>query len=154
MPNTNTNPGLQEPAQDLLVSAADAEVLASIVDGGRRLEGQEAEAAEALVSMLMEARMVPHEKLPPDRVALNMRVTYREEPAGATRTVTLVHPREADPSKGCISVLSPIGRALLGRSTGAVSAAGMPGGRALKVRVLEAQGAGDGSRAMAEPGEA
>jgi regulator of nucleoside diphosphate kinase len=48
-----------------------------------------------------------------------------------------VHPREANANEGRISVLSPVGRALLGRKPGAVVAACAPGGRDLTLRILE-----------------
>jgi regulator of nucleoside diphosphate kinase len=123
---------------EIVVSATDAELLAGVV-GMRGRDRREADASDALASMLSEARMVPHEALPGDRVAMNTRVTYREEPGGASRTVTLVHPSQADASKGRVSVLSPIGRALLGRMAGALSAAAIPGGRAVSIRVLRAE---------------
>ena len=116
---------------ELLVSASDAETLARIVgEPGHAAEG------DALVDLLIDARLVAHERLPADRVAMNSRVTYREEPGGATRSVVIVHPREADASAGRISVLSPVGRALLGRKAGTVSSLRIPGGRALTVRLL------------------
>ena len=121
---------------ELLVSSSDAEVLASVMGDRRRTDRFEAEAADALADVLMEARMVPHEHLPVNRVAMNSRVTYREEPRGERRTVTPVHPNEANAAEGRISVLSPVGRALLGRKPGAVIATGMPGGRAVTIRVL------------------
>jgi regulator of nucleoside diphosphate kinase len=68
---------------------------------------------------------------------MNSRVSYREEPSGERRTVALVRPNEAAPSHGRISVLSPVGRALLGRRSGAVVSISVPGGRALTIRVLE-----------------
>lgn len=68
---------------------------------------------------------------------MNSRVSYREEPGGGRRTVALVHPNEAAPAHGRISVLSPVGRALLGRQAGSVASIGVPGGRALTLRVLE-----------------
>ena len=121
---------------DLLVSASDAEALASL-GGKRRLTDRlEADAAHALAEVLMDARMIPHERLPADRVAMNSRVEYREEPSGERRSVALVHPGEADLARGRISVLSPVGRALLGRKAGAVTSISVPGGRALSIRVL------------------
>ena len=121
---------------DLLVSANDAESLAPLV-GARRTDPFEADAAEALADVLMGARLVPHDRLPLDRVSMNSRVAYREEPGGAQRTVVVVLPKEADPSDGRISVLSPVGRALLGRRAGSVASITVPGGRALSIRVLE-----------------
>lgn len=122
---------------DLLVSARDVDALASLVGDRRRNDRFEAAAADALADVLMDASRVPHERLPADRVSMNSRVAYREEPGGAARTVALVHPDEAAPSDGRISVLSPVGRALLGRRAGSVASLSVPGGRALTIRVLE-----------------
>jgi regulator of nucleoside diphosphate kinase len=123
---------------DLVVSSSDAEVLASLV-GTRHLPGAETEAANALADALLEARMVPDTRLPEDRVAMNSRVSYREEPDGQRRTVALVHPAQANASAGSISVLSPVGRALLGSKRGSTVAIELPGGRTLAVRVLEVE---------------
>jgi len=49
---------------------------------------------------------------------IGSRVTYREGPARRTRTVTLVWPREGDAERGCISVVTSIGAALLGMRPG------------------------------------
>jgi regulator of nucleoside diphosphate kinase len=117
---------------ELLISTHDAETLASVVKNAF-----EAEAADALADILVDASRVPHGRLPSDRVAMNSRVTYREEPGGARRTVALVHPGEAAPGEGRISVLSPVGRSLLGRRSGSSTSIDVPGGRALTIRVLE-----------------
>ena len=85
----------------------------------------------------MHARMVPHDRLPADRVAMNSSVAYREEPDGELRCIAVVHPNDANPSVGRVSVLSPVGRALLGRKVGSMATIHVPGGRALKIRVLE-----------------
>lgn len=124
---------------ELLVSSTDAELLALIVGDRRRSPGLEADAADALADLLLDARMVPHEHLPADCIALNSRVTYRIEPGGEPRTMTLVHPNEANAGAGRISVLSPVGRALLGRRSGETIAADMPGGRDMTIHVLTAE---------------
>jgi len=123
---------------ELLVSASDAEVLASVV-GNRVVNPLEAQAVDALADLLMTARRVPHERLPADRVRMNSCVTYREEPGGSRRSVMVVHPNEADAREGRISVLSPVGRALLGRKPGAVVTASVPGGRGLSIHVLRVE---------------
>jgi regulator of nucleoside diphosphate kinase len=122
---------------ELLVSTDDAEALAPVVGDRRRSDRLEAEAADALADVLMQARLVPHDRLPADRVAMNSSVAYREEPHGEPRSVAIVHPGEAAPSEGRISVLSPVGRALLGRRPGSVANISVPGGRGLRIRVLE-----------------
>ena len=121
---------------ELVVSARDAEVLALMLGERRRPPALEAAAADALADVLLEARLVPHEELPDDRIALNSAVTYRQEPDGPRRSVVLVHPVEADAAVGRISVLSPVGRALMGRSAGSVVTVDVPGGSPLRLRVL------------------
>ena len=121
---------------ELVVSARDAEVLALMLGERRRQPALEAAAADALADVLLEARLVPHEELPEDRIALNSTVTYRQEPDGPRRSVVLVHPVEADAAVGRISVLSPVGRALMGRSAGSVVAVDVPGGSPLRLRVI------------------
>lgn len=51
-------------------------------------------------------------------VRMGSRVTYRDETTGRVREVTLVYPHEADIDLGRISVLTPIGAALIGLSLG------------------------------------
>lgn len=123
---------------ELLVSARDAEALAQVI-GWRGRQAADADAANALAELLMEARLVPHEHLPADRVAMNSRVTYEERPGGTRRTVVLVHPAEANVAGGRVSVLSPIGRALLGRQPGETIDAGAPMGRELSIHILAAE---------------
>ena len=91
-----------------------------------------------VADLLVEARLVPHEALPADRIAMNSWVAYREEPGGVRRSVILVHPIEADAARGRISVLSPIGLALLGRTEGSVVTVDVPGAKVLTVRILQA----------------
>lgn len=120
--------------QELVLSAADAELL----DHLRR--EQATEVPDALDELLMEARVVPDENVPPDRVRVNADVAYQEEaPGGARRKVTLVHPAQANAAEGRISVLSPVGLSLLGRAPGTAVDAVMPSGRALKIRIEEVE---------------
>jgi transcription elongation GreA/GreB family factor len=51
--------------------------------------------------------------------------------------VILVHPIDADASVGRVSVLSPIGLALLGRTPESLVDVALPGGRFLTARILE-----------------
>jgi regulator of nucleoside diphosphate kinase len=120
---------------EVLVSARDAEALAAIVGDRGIANGSEHAAAGALADSLMEARLVPDGELPANRVAMNTRVTYRDG-EGAHRTVCLVHPKDADPARLRISVLSPVGRALLGRRRGSTITATLPGGRGIELHIV------------------
>ena len=122
---------------ELILSAAEAEGLALMLGERRRASPLEAAAADALADLLVEARRVPHDELPADRVAMNSRVGYEEQPGKARRSVVLVHPIESDPAARRISVLSPVGLALLGRRPGARVAVELPGARRLTLRILD-----------------
>jgi regulator of nucleoside diphosphate kinase len=134
---------------DLFVSARDAEALARMLGAHRRANPFEADASDALAELLFDAHLVPDAALPADRVSMDCTVSYVEEPSGTRRTVTLAHPDEADPAKGRICVLSPVGLALLGRRRGSVAAPVLPNGRQLGIRILEIQPRGEPLRPAA-----
>ena len=118
------------------VSTADATALGLMLGERRRSHALEAAAAEALADLLSAAHVVADDALPRDRVAMGSQVTYEQLPDGARRTVTLVFPVDADAGNGRISVLSPIGLALLGRARGASVEPALPDGRRLRIRIL------------------
>lgn len=122
---------------ELILSATEAEVLALMLGERRRASPLESAAAGTLADLLVEARLVPHEDLPLDRVSMNSRVTYEELPRGERRSVVLVHPIESEAAAGRISVLSPVGLALLGRGPGASVVVELPGERRLTIRILD-----------------
>jgi regulator of nucleoside diphosphate kinase len=123
---------------ELVVSMGDAEALAAVV-GDRHLAARFESETSALAELLHEARLVPHEKLPRNRVAMNSRVSYREGSDGIARSVTIVHPAIADAGNLRISVLSPVGRALLGRRAGDAVNASVPGGRGITLHILKVE---------------
>lgn len=76
-----------------------------------------ASAAENLLIEMERARVVADAKLPADVVRMGSRVTYRTDKDDQI-DVTLVYPRDADIAEGKISVLTPVGAALIGLRTG------------------------------------
>lgn len=74
-------------------------------------------AADEMFAELDRARVVSDGWMREDIVQMGSTVQYRST-MGDTRTVTLVFPGEADISEGKVSVLTPIGTALLGLSVG------------------------------------
>jgi regulator of nucleoside diphosphate kinase len=75
------------------------------------------EAAEDLLAELERARVVPDERLKDGIARMGSTLRYATD-GGEVRTVTLVYPGEADISAGRISILTPIGAALIGLSHG------------------------------------
>jgi regulator of nucleoside diphosphate kinase len=71
----------------------------------------------ALREKLAGASVVPAHAVPIDVVTMNSKVMYRDETPGTPRFAKLVYPSQAD-GVGCLSVLSPLGAALLGAAIG------------------------------------
>ena len=75
--------------------------------------------ADRLLDELGRARIVAPSKMPKNVVAIGNAVTYRDEASGQERVVTLVYPEDADIARQRISVMTPLGVALLGLAEGA-----------------------------------
>ena len=73
--------------------------------------------ADELLYELDRASVVPAEQLPPDVVRMGSQVRYRTS-EGEQREVTLVFPSEADIDLNRVSVMTPIGAALVGLRRG------------------------------------
>jgi len=74
--------------------------------------------SDSLDHELHRATIVSHDAMPADVVAMNREVEYEDCETRSRRTVRIVFPRDANPSEGKISVLAPIGSALLGLRVG------------------------------------
>ncbi|MBJ3784934.1 nucleoside diphosphate kinase regulator [Devosia sediminis] len=73
--------------------------------------------AETLLTELDRAKVVADDKLPEGVVRMGSRVAYQTN-SGTEQTVTLVYPVDADIEQGRISVMTPIGVALVGLKAG------------------------------------
>ena len=74
------------------------------------------EVCEYLREELDRAHVLPAEKLRPDIVSLGSQVEFRDEQTGKSQEVILVYPLHADIARRRVSVLTPVGAALLGLS--------------------------------------
>jgi regulator of nucleoside diphosphate kinase len=97
--------------------------------------GRDAAAAQQLETELDRAVVVPSDELPADVVTMHSRVVFEDE-TGRRRDVQLVYPWEAAPERGRISILAPVGVALLGLSVGQVIDWPMPNGRTASLRIV------------------
>ncbi|WP_080868218.1 nucleoside diphosphate kinase regulator [Agrobacterium tumefaciens] len=79
--------------------------------------GRDLDVADELLAELERASVVEDDSLPTGVVGIGSIVTYKTE-NGQTRTVTLCYPGEADIERSMVSVMTPIGVALLGLSPG------------------------------------
>jgi regulator of nucleoside diphosphate kinase len=120
-----------EPA--IIVGNRDLRRLRSIVE--RHAGGLDGVAAERLQAELNHAIVVPQWHLPSDVVALDSTVVIEDLTAGRTRDVVLVEPEDADASRGLISVLAPLGTAILGAAEGETVVVERPQGETSELRI-------------------
>lgn len=98
----------------LVIGAEDHGRLMTMANG---LSGPMAEVADQLMTELERARVVSQDKMPDDVVRMGSTVSFTTAD-GFNRTFRLVYPGEANISEGKVSVLTPIGAALIGLSEG------------------------------------
>ena len=99
----------------IILTAADHEKLSVLANAAAHTMP---EVAAELAEELDRAHVLPQGKRAADTVCMGCEVDFRDDMTGRVQTVTLVYPNEADISKGCISVLTPIGTALIGLPVG------------------------------------
>ncbi|MCC2680769.1 MAG: GreA/GreB family elongation factor [Nitrosospira multiformis] len=90
-----------------------------------------------LQAELERAEIVEPEQIPPTVVTMNSTVRFSIDSSGQDFRLTLVYPKDVDGSGDKISVLAPVGSALLGLSTGDEIEWPRPGGGTIKVRIEE-----------------
>lgn len=99
---------------NIVVSEVDYERLLGLADS---VPEQLEEIADELMAELDRAKVVPVKRLPENVVRMGSLVEFRSND-GQERKVTLVYPGEADIAQGKISILTPIGTALIGLAPG------------------------------------
>jgi regulator of nucleoside diphosphate kinase len=99
-----------------------------------RLDAHDA-TAEALERELGRAEVVGRDDVAPGTVTMRSTARCRDEGTGQEYRVTLAYPHEAG-REGTVSVLAPVGFALLGLSVGQTIDWDVPGGRRIALTVL------------------
>jgi regulator of nucleoside diphosphate kinase len=110
---TATTP--QEPP--IVLDAAYSDRLEALAATAMR--GAAAELGDRLMREVARATVLPSREMPGDVVNIGSEVKFRDEVTGRTQTVTVVLPADADIARQRVSVLTPIGAALIGLATGA-----------------------------------
>ena len=95
---------------------------------------------EKLRGELERAQVVPSQEISGDVITMNSTVTLSDLDTNEEETYTLVYPEDADTAQGKISILAPIGTAMLGYRAGDVFEWDVPAGkRRLKVTAIHYQ---------------
>ena len=124
--------------QTIRVTEFDARRLQSLIEGSRLRDVRDAGSAEMLERHLDEAEVTPAAHIGPNTVTMNSEVRVRDLDTHEVIVFRIVFPRSAQAALGRISVLAPLGMAILGRSVGDNVTWHTPGGvRRLRVdRIL------------------
>lgn len=99
----------------IVLTDRDHEKLSSLVAA---VAGRESSAASYLSEELARASVVTMSEIGPSIVTMHSDVEFRDETNGRVIRIRLVYPHEADISGGRLSVLTPVGAALIGLSEG------------------------------------
>jgi len=132
--------------RQIVISEPNARVLRNLLRT-RKAAPHDQEHLQELSAELDRALVMEPSQVSPTVVTLHAAVRVRDLESGQRQELTLVSPREADVSAGRISVLAPLGTALIGYRQGDVVERLMPGGlrRLLIEEVLQAPVANDAS---------
>ena len=121
------------PNPKVILSSVDYDRLQALMDA----QPDSFPGKATLQAELDRADVVDPAKLPPDVVTMNSTVRFQLEPGGGTFDLRLVYPRDAAGGSDRVSVLAPVGSALLGLSVGDRIDWPGPGGTRLAVRIVE-----------------
>jgi regulator of nucleoside diphosphate kinase len=117
----------------ITVSRVDMERIEALLD---RLPAADADKLDPLRAELDRAEVVEPAAMPPHIVTMNSTVTFEDESNGEKLTLTLVYPPAAG-AAGTVSILAPVGSALLGLARDQKIDWPTPDGRKRRLKVLE-----------------
>jgi regulator of nucleoside diphosphate kinase len=102
----------------IIMNAADHEELGCAITAAGRLNDRARGEISALRSELDRAEIVAPDQVPSDVITMNSRAELLDLDTNERMEFTLVFPSEADVEEGKISVLAPLGTAMLGYRVG------------------------------------
>ena len=94
------------------------------------------DALDAIEDMLDEALLVPSTRVRPDVVTMYSTVELHDPCADQRTTLTVCYPSDAEPDKGFVSALSPLGWSLLGLHVGDTTRWVTPAGEPREARIV------------------
>src|SRR5687768_4605195 len=130
----------------IYITEVDYNRLTGLIDRTREHNGVDKEYLNKLETELERAEVVDSKNIPADVITMRSKVRLRDLVSGESNTYSLAFPTEADFAEGKISVLAPIGTAILGYKQGDTIEWPVPSGlRRLKVEEIlyQPESAGD-----------
>ena len=118
----------------IYVTEPDYHRLSALIETTRERNGVDIEYLKKLEAELDRAEIVDSKDIPDDVITMRSRVRLQDLGTGEANTYSLVFPTEADFNEGKISILAPIGTAILGYKSGDTIEWSVPSGlRRIKV---------------------
>jgi len=102
----------------IYITETDFSRLSELIVETRRTELRKSEYLIDLEAELSRAKIVPPTQIPSDVITMNSTAVIEDLENGDEMTATLVYPQDADITTGKISVLAPIGTAMIGYRSG------------------------------------
>jgi regulator of nucleoside diphosphate kinase len=133
-------------ATGIYITEVDYNRLSGLIERTRERNGDDREYLTKLEAELERAEIVDAKDVPGDVITMRSKVRLKDLVSGESNTYSLVFPTEADFAEGKISVLAPIGTAILGYRRGDTIEWTVPSGlRRLKVEEIlyQPESAGD-----------
>ncbi len=130
----------------IFITRQDRERLTLMLDEALAGKHRDAASLKELSRELSIAETVDPKAVPPDVVTMNSRVVVKDMETGESSEYTLVFPEQADVEQGRLSVVSPIGTAILGYAKGDTLVWQTPGGsRQIRIEdvLYQPEAAGD-----------
>lgn len=121
---------------NIIVSSVDMERLETLLDS---LPAAQADVRNALLDELARAELVEPDQMPPDVVTMNSRVRFTLDAPAEEFSLTLAYPKNMQADGEQISILSPVGNALIGLKAGDSIDWNRPDGATFQLTVLEVQ---------------
>jgi len=113
---------------NIIVTDEDMKRLRNLLSTGASFK-RDREFINDLEDELDTAEIVEFEQIPNDVITMNTKFTLRDLANDKLRTFTLVYPQDADILQGKLSILAPVGIAVLGYSVGDVIDWEVPSGK-------------------------
>jgi len=132
--------------REIVMTEDDVDRLRNVLVGVGQRQAKDREHLEQLTDELDRARVVPSSEIPPDVVTMNSEVALRDLDTNEEMVFRVVFPSEANVDQHKMSVLAPLGTAVLGYRAGDSIEWRVPGGtRRIRIeRVLyQPEGAGE-----------
>lgn len=100
------------------------------------LESIDSEIGDLLDEEINRATVLADIDLPSDLIIMGSKVSYLDLDSNTESTLTLVYPHEAKADENKISILAPVGSALIGLRTGQIINWPLPNGKVKQIKVL------------------